>query len=88
MNNLKDKKCVPCEGGILPFDISEIHKYQKKVDGWDVKKNIKKKYFLEKNYKKRVVICTYFARLFMILIKKYKVRLFIILTHFKDGNWY
>ncbi len=24
----------------------------------------------------------------MILIKKYKVRLFIILTHFKDGNWY
>ena len=46
------------------------------------------KYFLDKNYKKRVVICTYFARLFMILIKKYKVRLFIILTHFKDGNWY
>ncbi len=28
------------------------------------------------------------TRLFMILIKKYKVRLFIILTHFKDGNWY
>ncbi len=24
----------------------------------------------------------------MIFIKKYKVRLFIILTHFKDGNWY
>ena len=24
----------------------------------------------------------------MILIKKYKVRLFIILTHFKVGNWY
>jgi hypothetical protein len=24
----------------------------------------------------------------MILIKKYEVRLFIILTHFKDGNWY
>jgi hypothetical protein len=30
------------------------------------------KYFLGKNYKKRVVICTYFARLFMILIKKYE----------------
>ena len=29
--------CTPCEGGILPFDISEIHKYQKKVDGWDVR---------------------------------------------------
>ena len=33
MSNLKDKKCVPCEGGVIPFDISEIHKYQKKVDG-------------------------------------------------------
>ena len=46
------------------------------------------KYFLDKNYKKESSVCTYFARLFMILIKKYKVRLFIILTHFKDGNWY
>jgi hypothetical protein len=42
MNNLLNKKCVPCEGGILPFDISEIHKYQKKVDGWEVKKNDEK----------------------------------------------
>ena len=48
MNDLLNKKCVPCEGGILPFDITEIHKYLKKVDGWDVKKNTKKKYFLEK----------------------------------------
>ena len=50
MNDLLNKKCVPCEGGILPFDISEIHKYQKKVDGWDVKKNAKEIYFLEKNF--------------------------------------
>ena len=50
MNDLLNKKCVPCEGGILPFDISEIHKYQKKVDGWDVKKDIKEIYFLEKNF--------------------------------------
>jgi len=50
MSNLSDKKCVPCEGGVLPFDISEIHKYQKKVDGWDVKNNEKKIYFLEKNF--------------------------------------
>ena len=49
MNDLLKKKCVPCEGGILPFDISEIHKYQKKVDGWDVNANEKKIYFLEKN---------------------------------------
>ena len=51
MNDLLKKKCVPCEGGAVPFDISEIHKYQKKVDGWDVLKNDKKKFFLEKNFK-------------------------------------
>ena len=33
MNDLLKKKCVPCEGGVIPFNISEIHKYQKKVDG-------------------------------------------------------
>ena len=50
MTDLSDKHCAPCEGGILAFDVSEIHKYQKKVDGWDVKINEKKKYFLEKNF--------------------------------------
>ena len=50
MCDLLNKKCVPCEGGILPFDISEIHKYQKKVDGWDVKKKNDNIYFLEKNF--------------------------------------
>ena len=51
MSDLKDKKCAPCEGGVLPFDISEIHKYQKKIDGWDVIKNEKNVFFLEKNFK-------------------------------------
>ena len=41
MSELKNKKCVPCEGGAIPFDISEIHKYQKKVDGWNIIKNKK-----------------------------------------------
>ena len=50
MNDLLKKNCVPCEGGMMPFDISEIHKYQKKVDGWDVKENKKKIYFLEKKF--------------------------------------
>ena len=45
MSDLKDKKCVPCEGSVIPFDISEIHKYQKKVDGWDISKDIKEKFF-------------------------------------------
>ena len=50
MSDLVSKKCVPCEGGVLPFDISEIHKYQKKVDGWELKKNEKDVFFLEKNF--------------------------------------
>ena len=37
--------------GVIPFDISEIHKYQKKVDGWDIFKNEKNIYLLEKKFK-------------------------------------
>ena len=51
MNDLLDKKCEPCEGGVAAMNLQEIHKYQKKVDGWDVKFNEKKIYFLEKNFK-------------------------------------
>ena len=50
MDDLTKKKCVPCEGGVASLDLSEIHKYQKKVDGWDVKQNLKKIYYLEKKY--------------------------------------
>ena len=51
MDDLAKKKCIPCEGGVLPFDVTEIHKYQKKVDGWDITKNIKNNYLLEKNFR-------------------------------------
>ena len=51
MNDLLKKRCVPCEGGAIPFDISEIHKYQKKINGWNVKKNDKKIFLLEKHFK-------------------------------------
>ena len=50
MTDLLNKKCVPCEGGVAPFDISQIHKYQKKIDGWDIVKNTKNIYFLEKKF--------------------------------------
>ena len=49
MSDLIKKKCVPCEGGISPLVIEEIHKYQKKVDGWDVVKN-QNIYLLEKKF--------------------------------------
>ena len=42
---------MPCEGGVLPFNTSEIHKYQKKVDGWSLLKDKNGVFFLEKNFK-------------------------------------
>tara|TARA_Y100000591_G_scaffold220577_1_gene192030 strand:- start:181 stop:525 length:345 start_codon:yes stop_codon:yes gene_type:complete len=50
MNDLTNKRCVPCEGGVKAFDITEIHKYQKKVDGWSVVKDEKDNYLLEKKF--------------------------------------
>ena len=50
MTDLYQKKCIPCRGGVLPFDISEIHKYLKRVDGWDVRKNKDEFFFIEKNF--------------------------------------
>ena len=50
MTDLTKKNCLPCEGGVLPFDISEIHKYQKKVDGWDLAKDNKEVFFLSKKF--------------------------------------
>ena len=50
MSELLKKKCVPCEGGVKAFDISEIHKYQKKVDGWDIIKDEKNIYTLKKKF--------------------------------------
>ena len=47
MSDLLKKNCLPCEGGVIPFDISEIHKYQKKVDGWNILKNKKKNLFFK-----------------------------------------
>ena len=50
MSDLLNKKCAPCEGGVVPFNISEIHKYQKKVDGWEVLKDGNNIYYLEKKF--------------------------------------
>ena len=50
MSDLTKKKCIPCEGGVIPFNISEIHKYLKKVDGWDIITNNNKIFFLKKEF--------------------------------------
>ena len=51
MSELSEKKCVACDGSIPAFNVDEIHKYLKKVDGWGVKKNNDKNYYLEKDFK-------------------------------------
>tara|TARA_Y100000590_G_scaffold4227_1_gene5585 strand:- start:4031 stop:4372 length:342 start_codon:yes stop_codon:yes gene_type:complete len=51
MTDLFKKNCIPCRGDVPPFDISEIHKYLKKVNGWNVKENKDKFFFLEKDFK-------------------------------------
>ncbi len=50
MSDLANKKCIPCEGNIAPFDKSEIHKFLKKVDGWDVKSDEAKSFYLIKKF--------------------------------------
>jgi|TARA_B110000438_G_scaffold255998_1_gene263171 4a-hydroxytetrahydrobiopterin dehydratase len=50
MDDLTEKKCVPCEGNLPPLDYKEIHKYLKKVNGWEVKKNKKNIFFIEKKF--------------------------------------
>ena len=50
MSDLSKKKCIACDGSIPAFDKSEIHKYLKKIDGWNVKNDEKKNFFLIKNF--------------------------------------
>ena len=51
MSDLANKKCVPCKGNIPPFSDVEIHKYLKKVDGWEVLEDKIDGFHLIKNFK-------------------------------------
>ena len=51
MSDLANKKCIPCKGNIPGFEITEIHKYLKMVDGWEVKADESKIYYLIKEFK-------------------------------------
>jgi len=51
VEDLSKKKCIPCEGGIPAFDLSQIHLYLKKIDGWNVLKNKENNYYIEKKFK-------------------------------------
>ena len=50
-DELHNKKCIPCEGGIPAFKIDEINEYLKKVDGCSVKDEEKDKFYLIKEFK-------------------------------------
>ena len=50
MSDLSKKKCVACDGNTPPFDTTEIHKYLKKVDDWDVKSDEEKSFYIIKNF--------------------------------------
>lgn len=47
---LKDKKCVPCEGGSKPYDEQETVSMLKQVPGWSVQYNRLYKEFEFKNF--------------------------------------
>lgn len=40
--DLATKKCVPCEGGVKPFDHSQTEEYLKEVSGWNLSDDSKK----------------------------------------------
>jgi 4a-hydroxytetrahydrobiopterin dehydratase len=51
MGKLHKKKNIVCERNSIPFNKSEILKYLKELDGWDIKINSEKSFYLEKNFK-------------------------------------
>ena len=51
MTELAKKKCIPCEGNIPPFNTEEIHKYLKKINGWQVIEDKIDGFHLIKNFK-------------------------------------
>ena len=51
MSELYKKKCIACDGSIPAFNVEEIHKYLKKIDGWEVLQDENKNFYIEKNFK-------------------------------------
>jgi len=46
-NDLLNKKCVPCEGGVFPLTREEIPPYMAQINGWELSEDatqISKKY--------------------------------------------
>ena len=48
--DLSNKKCIPCEGGIPAFNSDEIEKYLKKINDWNAKQDESNNYYLIKEF--------------------------------------
>ena len=48
--NLAQKKCLPCEGGVRPFPPEEIRKHLSLVPGWELQKSEIVRAFSFKNF--------------------------------------
>jgi len=40
--DLINKKCIPCEGGVLPFTKSEAEKLLQEIPGWELNRAVQK----------------------------------------------
>lgn len=64
MQNLLNKKCVPCEGGTVPFTADEVEKYLSQVPGWEVLENKKiRREFKLKDFKEAMIFVNKIADL-------------------------
>lgn len=65
MENLKSKKCVPCEGGTPPLRKDEVEKYLGEIPGWNASDNFKRvsRDFKFKNFKEAMAFVNKVAEL-------------------------
>ncbi|GBD04021.1 Putative pterin-4-alpha-carbinolamine dehydratase [bacterium HR19] len=49
--DLTKRRCVPCEGGVLPLSDEEEEKFIKEVDGWELIREEGKPHRIKKRFK-------------------------------------
>ena len=47
---LSNKKCIPCEGGIPAFSVEQINDFLKKIDNWSAEQDEESKFYLIKEF--------------------------------------
>ncbi|MFA6136326.1 MAG: 4a-hydroxytetrahydrobiopterin dehydratase [Candidatus Paceibacterota bacterium] len=64
-NNLTQKKCLPCEGGVPPLDKTQMEELIKETPGWEITEEGKKikREFKFKDFKETIVFVNKVAEL-------------------------